>query len=342
MAQIPFFSIIIPVYNGLTHDLPVCLNSIWNQSLDKELYEVICVDDCSMDGTRLWLKEQCQEHSNLRIVENEINIRQGGARNRGVEVAKGKYILFIDQDDYYHNNSISAVYNILKEGKLDVLICDSAYQLKGYPHNELQLNLSHLHLCSGIDYILHNGIPVSPWRFCINRTFYTNNNCEFMEDRRCEDADWCIRLLFYATTVQYKPILLIHHNKTGVNETDLSFKSAEGPTDYIFAGNTIIEIVNTFYKKYNAKDVVIKFAETYYYRSCVYLLTTILPISCKKTIIKDIAIKKAKNKLVYYATKYPTLYSVLSNCIAPVFKFIAKEKQNRTINKLKKMHRNEN
>ena len=81
-----FFSIIIPVYNGLTHDLPVCLNSIWDQSLDKELYEVICVDDCSTDGTRQWLKEQRQEHSNLQVIENEKNIRQGGGqkqRSRG-------------------------------------------------------------------------------------------------------------------------------------------------------------------------------------------------------------------------------------------------------------------
>lgn len=47
----PFFSIVIPVYNGLSHDLPVCLDSIWNQPLSKNLYEVICVDDCSTDDT---------------------------------------------------------------------------------------------------------------------------------------------------------------------------------------------------------------------------------------------------------------------------------------------------
>ena len=40
----PFFSIIIPVYNGLSHDLPICLESIWNQPLSASLYEVICVD----------------------------------------------------------------------------------------------------------------------------------------------------------------------------------------------------------------------------------------------------------------------------------------------------------
>ncbi len=74
----PFFSIVIPVYNGLTHDLPICLDSIWNQPLDKSLYEVICVDDCSTDNTRAWLKEQQKEYANLKVIENEANIRQGG------------------------------------------------------------------------------------------------------------------------------------------------------------------------------------------------------------------------------------------------------------------------
>ena len=94
----PFFTIVIPVHNGLTHDLPVCLNSIWEQSLDKRLYEVICVDDCSTDESRQWLKEQQKKHPNLYLIENKVNTRQGGARNKGVKAARGKYIVFIDQD----------------------------------------------------------------------------------------------------------------------------------------------------------------------------------------------------------------------------------------------------
>ena len=74
----PFFTIVIPVYNGLTHDLPVCLNSIWEQSLDKRLYEVICVDDCSTDESRQWLKEQQKKRPNLYLIENKANTRQGG------------------------------------------------------------------------------------------------------------------------------------------------------------------------------------------------------------------------------------------------------------------------
>lgn len=74
----PFFSIIIPVYNGLSHDLSICLDSIWTQPIDASLYEVICVDDCSIDGTCYWLNEQTKLHSNLVVIRNSVNIRQGG------------------------------------------------------------------------------------------------------------------------------------------------------------------------------------------------------------------------------------------------------------------------
>ena len=99
----PFFSIIIPVYNGLSHDLPICLESIWQQPLSPSLYEVICVDDCSTDDTREWLDEEATKHSNLRIIKHTVNKRQGGGRNTGVKVAKGKYLLFIDHQAKYLN-----------------------------------------------------------------------------------------------------------------------------------------------------------------------------------------------------------------------------------------------
>ena len=84
----PFFSIIIPVYNGLSHDLPICLESIWNQPLSASLYEVICVDDCSTDDTREWLDEEATKHNNLRIIKHTVNKRQGGGRNTGIKAAQ--------------------------------------------------------------------------------------------------------------------------------------------------------------------------------------------------------------------------------------------------------------
>ncbi len=159
----PFFSIILPVYNGLTHDLPICLEHIWSQPLDPDLYEVICIDDCSTDGTREWLHKQQKLHPNLKVLENERNLRQGGARNRGFKEAKGKYIMLVDQDDYYHEGIFEKIYHHLKNNELDLLIVDCAYQTPGHESNKLQHNFKHREVMTGDEMIERNSIPYAPW-----------------------------------------------------------------------------------------------------------------------------------------------------------------------------------
>lgn len=196
--EAPFFSIVIPVYNGLTHDLPVCLESIWGQQLDKRLYEVICVNDCSTDNTLVWLKLQQSAHNNLYIIDNQQNMRQGECRNKGMATARGKYILFIDADDYFHKNSITEVYNFIRDKDLDVLVSDSAYQLKGYEHNNLQLNLKFCEESDSETFIKENGFTISPWRLCFNREFYQKHNISFVENTNVEDVDWSLKVIHYA------------------------------------------------------------------------------------------------------------------------------------------------
>ena len=177
----PFFSIIIPVYNGLSHDLPVCLESIWHQPLDPSMYEVICVDDCSTDDTRRWLDEQAAKHSNMRVVKHAVNKRQGGSRNTGIRIAKGKYIIFIDQDDYFHQGSIAKVYEHLLTVALDILIVDCAYEHPGKVNNTLQHNFPHHEVMTGDEQILRNSIPWAPWKFIFLRSLVVENNLFFDE-----------------------------------------------------------------------------------------------------------------------------------------------------------------
>lgn len=89
-----FFSIIIPVYNGEQY-IKNCLDSIYRQGLGDDVFEVICVNDCSTDNTAQVISEYGKFHQNLRLINHETNRRQGGARNTAVKVAKGKYILII-------------------------------------------------------------------------------------------------------------------------------------------------------------------------------------------------------------------------------------------------------
>lgn len=93
------FSIIIPNYNGEKY-IDECLKSIFNQTISKDKYEVLFIDDGSDDNS-------------LNIVSNyDVKVfktnrkRAGGARNKGLDNASGEYILFLDSDDYFYSNDV--------------------------------------------------------------------------------------------------------------------------------------------------------------------------------------------------------------------------------------------
>ena len=92
------FSIIIPAYNAEAY-LSRCLDSIFSQ--DYEDYEVIVINDGSTDGTATILKRYPQ----VKVI-NQSNHGMSSARNRGLEVAQGDYILFVDSDDSARDTAV--------------------------------------------------------------------------------------------------------------------------------------------------------------------------------------------------------------------------------------------
>ncbi len=109
------FSIIVPVYN-CERFLTRCFESIRNQACQK--YEVILVDDGSTDSSG----EICDKYANSYGQFSVIHKKNGGlssARNCGLSVAKGKYILFLDADDYIEKELVSKVYYYLEEKGYD-------------------------------------------------------------------------------------------------------------------------------------------------------------------------------------------------------------------------------
>ena len=90
-------SVIIPVYNVEKY-LKRCLDSVVNQSY-KNL-EIILIDDGSTDNSSKILKQYSQKDVRI-IILNQKNLGAGAARNKGIKVATGKYIVFMDPDDFY-------------------------------------------------------------------------------------------------------------------------------------------------------------------------------------------------------------------------------------------------
>ena len=104
----PKISVIIPVYNVEKY-LRECLDSIVNQTF-KDI-EIICVDDGSTDKSLEILREYEQKDKRI-IVISQPNKGVSTARNIGMQQATGKYMMFVDSDDYITQNACELIYNV--------------------------------------------------------------------------------------------------------------------------------------------------------------------------------------------------------------------------------------
>lgn len=114
--DIPFFSVISPNYNSGNK----LLRAAKSLSSNKISFEHIIVDDCSTDGS---LDLLGQMDSSTRIVRNEKNLGPGPSRNRGLELSRGRYILFLDSDDFFIYGALDCIHRVLIERSCpDVLV----------------------------------------------------------------------------------------------------------------------------------------------------------------------------------------------------------------------------
>ena len=110
-------SIIVPVYNAEKY-IKECIDSLINQSYKN--IEIILVDDGSKDSSSKICDEYAVKDNRIKVIHKE----NGGvscARNEGIKVSKGKWITFVDADDWVNNNYISSMYNVIDE-KTDFII----------------------------------------------------------------------------------------------------------------------------------------------------------------------------------------------------------------------------
>lgn len=118
-------SIIVPVYNmAADGKLEYCLDSLVNQTLEAP-YEIIAVDDASTDNSLEILREYEGRYPGLfKVIHNERNRRQGGAKNEGLRAAAGEWIGFIDSDDWVAQDYYEKLIGKAEETGADMVGCD--------------------------------------------------------------------------------------------------------------------------------------------------------------------------------------------------------------------------
>lgn len=116
----PLISIIVPVYNVQSY-LEECIQSIENQTIVNR--EVILIDDGSTDQSGVMCEKLSKIYDDIIVIHKE-NGGLGSARNAGLDIAKGKYIGFIDSDDYIAKDMYERLYDAMIKNKCEIACCN--------------------------------------------------------------------------------------------------------------------------------------------------------------------------------------------------------------------------
>lgn len=198
---------ILPFFN-VENYISDCLESIFALDTTEYKYEVVCINDCSPDGSKAIVEEYQKRYSNLRLIEHDVNKGLGGARNTGLKSAKGRYIWFVDSDDMIKSDDFSKLYQCLKNDVVDVLLFN--YMLvndKGlilqkstlFNDSELYTGVKYVDTLLGHSFTYHLGYV---WR-CIYRTDYLlDKNFFFPENCYWEDTVFFPKCILLADKVR--------------------------------------------------------------------------------------------------------------------------------------------
>lgn len=201
-------SFIVPFYNVELY-IEECIRSLYNQDITQDEYEVICVDDASPDRSieiiEQYRKKMCDvsksDVCNLKIIRHTENKRQGGARNTGLREAKGKYVWFVDGDDYIQPNCVGAMLKLAEEHNLDLLKFHFGYSnAKSSSHYVCSKTVT-----SGSDLIFDTQKEIPMLERCnsavqqlILRELLIDHAISFAEGLQYEDDDYAYQLYAYA------------------------------------------------------------------------------------------------------------------------------------------------
>ncbi|MEY2192745.1 glycosyltransferase [Neobacillus sp. BF23-41] len=180
LNKTPVISIIVPVYNVEKY-LSKCLNSILNQSFSE--FELILVNDGSLDNCG----EICEEYSKFDERIKVIHKKNGGlssARNTGINIALGKYIVFIDPDDQICEDYFTKLYSIAEQNQCDAVI--SGYKTVPtnkviYPNFKLNTVLTGKELILSSPNIHSNNDLCFVWRNIYKLKLIKEKNIRFNE-----------------------------------------------------------------------------------------------------------------------------------------------------------------
>ena len=214
-------SIIIPVYNTIKY-LKQCLDSVLSQTMQD--FEIICVDDGSKDGSLELLREYEAADTRIKVLQHENDgCGAANARNMGIGEAKGEYLIFLDSDDFFHEQLLEKTYKRATEVSADIVIYDAVvydeisreynYNFKGLlfkeyiPDKEV---FSYKDVERNLLFQIKSG---EAWTMLVKRTLVAENNLCFYPAYWGEDAFYTYTAMASATRITFLDERLVYYRK---------------------------------------------------------------------------------------------------------------------------------
>lgn len=304
MTVPPFFSFIIPVYN-VENYLKECLESVLNQSFKN--YEIVLIDDGSTDSSLNICNYYSKIDDRVKVVSKK-NEGLAETRNRGLEDAKGEYIIFLDSDDHLEKTGkvLLDVYNLLKDSKIDVLL----FHLTPFVLNsDLTYDIYQTPRVKNIE--ATNSLPIifkkrmylaTACNKIIKREVVFNNQLKFPKGLLSEDIKWCGDILKYTNNIFFYPIDFYFYRKKRIGS--ITYKvSKKNILDIAYQLKIHLEEEDIF----NKENKYINEFYAFYFLSCLKqmidhedfsldeIIGTMKPMSLYLKLSNEVRIKMFRN-----------------------------------------------
>ena len=210
-------SVIVPVYN-VENYLRQCLDSITGQTLRN--IEIICVDDSSTDSSGKILEEYAKKDERIKII-TQPNKGAGAARNNGLSAAQGKYLSFLDSDDFFEPDMLELAYKKAEEDRADFVVFKSdQYYTEENRYAEVPWTLrekeippytpfSHRQMTDNIFKVFVGWA----WDKLYSREFVEKNNLLFQEQRTSNDMLFVFSAVAIAKRISIVNKVLAHQRR---------------------------------------------------------------------------------------------------------------------------------
>lgn len=202
----PQLTVVMPVHNRGDY-VKVAVDSVLHQTFSD--YELIIVDDNSSEEYTCQLLSEYEQNQRIRIIHNEKKSGAAISRNTGLKNANGKYIIFLDSDDFFSPNMFEVMVNALNSGDYDLCECNILNLATLEPYYERNLSIKKN------DESYYSEMSPVPFIRMIRKSFLDKHSIKFQDLSCSNDVYFSIIVEVLAENIIFVPDYLVHYRVSG-------------------------------------------------------------------------------------------------------------------------------